>query len=718
MTSQNKTTAPRELALPGNRHNSISRDSVCLFLSLAHQHETTLIVTMTTIAKSPSGAEEEDIEGPFSVLHEALGTTNLGMCMRHPNCPVLRPERIMSCRVCFSEEKTLGIQQRKTFSAVANQLQQTSTVVSKDKEGATDTAAAVEIKLPSLAQPKTLESVMKRLAQVQNWMVRQKEKEVMSLKLTIHRLEQRLKDQEENMQEQKDTIKELRKTMVAETQKEISNKMGTDLLQSPAKTQGSTSPVRASTTPRTRRGGRRAGDPLGGSGSAHHAWSHPSTRSLDAGVSIPEDEQLGDEASPMPVFSISPKKEAEAAPAYSDVAKFTDPNRIFVSFRGGIGEDLPTSPPSPPGADKKKLKMKIKMDVSDKQALKLPPMRNVMRSFSGLSDYSGDGVTGGPPTNRATIPTSLTLLASKLQKLPSLDKGSEHGAHAPIGSPSGAPSPPASDDDWGKKSKPKIKVDKDKGEMIPLSLLLDEKKSQNTSSGTSLLTATYSVETVDNNESIAVDQSAAGEPTQEQANNLITVSRASIQDKYGDAGIYTGTILVREGLPHGQGTMNYESGRIYDGEWVSGHWNGKGNLLNPNGDTYKGEFVFDARHGQGLYKWDNGDIYQGSFSQDKRHGKGKFGFHNGNTYEGEFDDGKFEGYGRYIFEGGYYEGEWKQGRYDGTGELMYASGVKYTGEFRDSVPHGFGMEVSTDGTKRRGLWKDGQPVEMLNQTHS
>jgi hypothetical protein len=196
---------------------------------------------------------------------------------------------------------------------------------------------------------------------------------------------------------------------------------------------------------------------------------------------------------------------------------------------------------------------------------------------------------------------------------------------------------------------------------------------------------------------------------------VFSVTGATCQDKFGDEGTYTGNILVTEGLPHGQGKMDYESGRIYDGEWVSGQWHGKGKLLNPNGDSYEGEFFFDARHGQGVYRWDNGDVYTGSFMSDKRHGKGKFSFHNGNIYEGEFCDGMFEGFGRYEFADGYYEGDWKEGRYNGAGELTYANGGRYTGEFRNSVAHGFGMEVLPDGRKRRGVWTDGKPTEYFEK---
>jgi hypothetical protein len=200
----------------------------------------------------------------------------------------------------------------------------------------------------------------------------------------------------------------------------------------------------------------------------------------------------------------------------------------------------------------------------------------------------------------------------------------------------------------------------------------------------------------------------------EDAATVFHVTGATSRDKFGDEGVYTGPILVTEGLPHGpHGRMEYlDSGRIYDGDWVSGQWHGRGRLLNPNGDSYEGDFCFDARHGHGIYRWDNGDVYVGNFTSDKRHGKGKFCFNNGNVYEGEFLDGLFDGYGKYVFAGGSYEGNWKDGRYNGTGVLTYSStGGKYTGEFRNSVAHGFGIEILPDGRQRRGMWVDGKPTE-------
>lgn len=202
------------------------------------------------------------------------------------------------------------------------------------------------------------------------------------------------------------------------------------------------------------------------------------------------------------------------------------------------------------------------------------------------------------------------------------------------------------------------------------------------------------------------------------------VANMSVTDKFGDRGNYTGTLREEEmenedatpgapkkrviGIPHGTGTMKYEGGRFYKGEWRDGHWHGHGLLRNANGDSYEGDFIYDARHGHGIYKYENGDVYEGDFTEDKRHGKGTFMFHNGSVYRGDFVNGDFEGYGWYEFDDGYYEGEWRNGAYHGIGTLQYTDGGSYTGRFYEGKAHGHGEEKDADGTIRRGLWDKGE----------
>jgi hypothetical protein len=742
---------------------------------------------------------------PPTPLEEALGITRRGTCVRHPSCPVLANHAVMSCRVCFSEEKSVGFRQRKNFAAVVSQLQ-----TMNDKKKA-DAAAAASNDDPqaseddadesgdlsiALNQPQALESIMKRLEQVQNWMVRQKEKEVMSLQLTIQDLQGKVGAQESTIQEQRDTIRALRKTiqqdlkiiktMATQKERELeaeaasqasgdreptsfvitssnvsllgdatvqSNEDSDDdddsmLFESPIrKSNGAASPTKglgspdAAPTPSSarspattaahhhnqglvasrsplrrlpalsqlepqqiRRGTKKSAYKLAStqgdqSSVTRGVRRHASNRSSDASVTIPEetgddndddDDDDDDEDDDEKLFVPPQQREYWSD---EDLSFAKDPVKIFASFRGGL-LDIPKSPP--PACHNKKQKLKLRVDNRADGPPAPPNTRRVQRSFSGISD---DGVF------------PLKQLAGNLSMLPSLDHTT---ASTPVNS---VPNTPVSLADSTTPS-PKAGKHGPAPPAPPLSLLgsgdsvePDEAptNSDQASGGapSGLAPAAYSVPEIPpfkpNNET-SKNGKTSGIAT-------YTVMREKSQDKYGDPGMYTGSLSVENNLPHGKGVMNYESGRVYDGEWLSGHWNGKGKLLNPNGDKYEGEFVFDSRHGHGTYKWDNGDIYVGNFSQDKRHGKGKFSFHNGNSYEGDFYDGMFDGYGKYTFAGGYYEGEWKLGRYEGNGELVYATGAKYTGEFRNSVAHGFGTEILADGQKRRGCWENGQPVE-------
>jgi hypothetical protein len=191
----------------------------------------------------------------------------------------------------------------------------------------------------------------------------------------------------------------------------------------------------------------------------------------------------------------------------------------------------------------------------------------------------------------------------------------------------------------------------------------------------------------------------------------VFVVGCKLADATGEAGRYSGKVTRHGRLPHGEGTMDYDSGKSYKGEWMEGHWNGNGLLQGANGDRYEGEFVRSTRHGRGVYTYKNGDSYDGDFSADKPHGNGTFKFVDGSMYSGGFVFGSFEGRGWYEFAEGRYEGEWKGGCYDGTGTLLLKDGACYRGEFQSGKAHGSGEEVSAFGVTQRGLWKYGDLVQ-------
>lgn len=854
-------------------------------------------------AESATSTEDEvELAAPPDV-QEALGVTTDGNCARHPSCPVLslKHNKVMPCRVCFSEEKSVGIRQRKSFAAVVQQLQQKKddddsiSITSKDDPDAAEErrrkvkrAHSASMQDLILQQPQTLDAVMKRTAQVQNWLLRQKEKEVTSLQLRIQALEQSLHDSEAQNQENRQTIWALRrtiqqdmkiiKTMAVQKEREmgahLESPMNSSAASSPSKRSsyfshtdspslGSPEKIRqrglnslsANSTPMTSPDGKgilssgpntpdaaisdvdtdnitpeaMRGIVLDGAGNgsgdplldmvrqkkkalqskfeelraansnrpiptktvSSHQPARSSMSVLKRSDGMPLQRQsslrsLEDMVEPPQMYAVKdPDKQGVRKPYFNDES---DPTKTFASFRGGL-LDVPKSPPAASNDNRQKNRPKLHLDNDQMNQLKMPRMRGIGRtlsddgmSFDALSigsesagqrdglhgianslhslslarpmsddntdhmaetssrhgefderstaSASSDAQPPISPSMSAVTPSSARKPKRTLSTDEILDVVVEgHNEDEDLGASKGNFSftPPIANDDAeenpGKDNEQKEIYVAPQPSPSPV-----QKKPPAPGKPATKPSSAYFAnnvmpkddETIDTTPTFFTESAASAalsgeqQKAREEEQFLFQVTSAESQDKYGDSGMYTGTILVTQGMPHGKGCMNYENGRVYNGDWVSGQWHGQGKLLNPNGDTYEGEFVLDARHGKGEYRWDNGDVYTGDFSYDRRSGNGKFCFHNGNVYEGEFVDGMFEGFGRYEFNGGYYEGEWRQGRYHGDGELSHAHGGKYTGQFRESLAHGFGVEQLPDGSKRRGVWELGQLVQLFN----
>jgi hypothetical protein len=53
---------------------------------------------------------------------------------------------------------------------------------------------------------------------------------------------------------------------------------------------------------------------------------------------------------------------------------------------------------------------------------------------------------------------------------------------------------------------------------------------------------------------------------------VMEVTDQIVNDRYGDSGLYTGSVTVEALVPHGKGILLYENSRIYDGFWEDGKW--------------------------------------------------------------------------------------------------------------------------------------------------
>ena len=159
-----------------------------------------------------------------------------------------------------------------------------------------------------------------------------------------------------------------------------------------------------------------------------------------------------------------------------------------------------------------------------------------------------------------------------------------------------------------------------------------------------------------------------------------------------------------EGLPHGQGKMDYNLNGYYgdyEGEWRDGKRCGKGRFyrLSKGGGArhtyeYDGEWLDDKEHGQGkqtrsdehgLHLSTITEVYTGGFKEGKRHGHGTIekdgydgSFACGKEYlEGDFVDGKLTGHVVHKMVNGDVC-EWQDGYREGIGTYTFQNGVKFT----------------------------------------
>ena len=107
-----------------------------------------------------------------------------------------------------------------------------------------------------------------------------------------------------------------------------------------------------------------------------------------------------------------------------------------------------------------------------------------------------------------------------------------------------------------------------------------------------------------------------------------------------------------QGEAEGRGTMVYEEGGMYEGQWLAGVRHGQGKNTSATGNVYEGEYVEDQMHGHGKYTFASGEAYEGEFVENKKHCRGKMNKADGESYDGEYANNKKHGIGTYTFADG------------------------------------------------------------------
>ena len=97
---------------------------------------------------------------------------------------------------------------------------------------------------------------------------------------------------------------------------------------------------------------------------------------------------------------------------------------------------------------------------------------------------------------------------------------------------------------------------------------------------------------------------------------------------------------LKDGHPHGKGTMTYNNGEMYKGEFKWGKHYGEGILTYPNGD----KLIAEVKGGQKIkrtYIFADGRKYEGEYKLKKLHGKGTITFPDGKIQSGMWAGGVY-----------------------------------------------------------------------------
>jgi serine/threonine protein kinase len=196
--------------------------------------------------------------------------------------------------------------------------------------------------------------------------------------------------------------------------------------------------------------------------------------------------------------------------------------------------------------------------------------------------------------------------------------------------------------------------------------------------------------------------------------------------------------------------INYNNGDKYEGNLKDGRKNGNGTYIWANGVVYSGIWKDDVKvskkekssincdgdckNGYGTLTYEKGGKYVGNFRSKKRHGHGTYYYTTGSKYVGDWKKGKKHGQGTSFDSHGneYQVGEWKNDEFvkkkeqkqessqtvgctkgdckNGLGVYIFTSGDKYVGYFKNGLQHGEGIYYYANSNRppNQGKWKKGE----------
>lgn len=154
------------------------------------------------------------------------------------------------------------------------------------------------------------------------------------------------------------------------------------------------------------------------------------------------------------------------------------------------------------------------------------------------------------------------------------------------------------------------------------------------------------------------------------------------------------------GQRHGTGSLRWENGDKYEGNFWCGMMDGEGTLYFADGTEYVGSWKLNKMDGQGTRRYANGNVYTGEYRAGKRTGQGRCYFANGDLYTGAWNHDLIEGFGRYHYNTGRaFEGNFKAGKREGRGKFQLLNGTVDIYRYVDDKRVGDGVRWSKDRTK-------------------
>ena len=188
--------------------------------------------------------------------------------------------------------------------------------------------------------------------------------------------------------------------------------------------------------------------------------------------------------------------------------------------------------------------------------------------------------------------------------------------------------------------------------------------------------------------------------------------RGIMKFKTGD--IYDG--FWEDGLMHGHGNIIYAT--LFDDDEDDSDEEEKKEEKNTKVTSmFVGEFCKGKRR-EGTLTYENGDEYTGNFDENGLRASGSIKFLNGDEFAGLFEEGAMK-CGIMTFKSGdVYSGEFMDSMFHGSGKMLFANGDEYSGEFEKGAKHGSGqliIAIKGEGQSSAIAAEEEQPSQSESQ---